>query len=97
MTMTEELSHEEVKRYSRHLIMPEIAGAYKQHAPLFDPLLPLDGGHVAVAVYERLRSRGGERYYADVGKLLPIVYAVVFILITVGVAALYLDITDPVI
>ncbi len=24
MTMTEELSHDEIKRYSRHLIMPEV-------------------------------------------------------------------------
>ncbi len=61
------------------------------------PLLPLDGGHVAIAVYERIRSIGGERYYADVGKLLPMVYAVVFVLISVGLAALYLDITDPII
>jgi membrane-associated protease RseP (regulator of RpoE activity) len=61
------------------------------------PLLPLDGGHVAVAVYERIRSIGGQRYYADVSKLLPMVYAVVFVLISVGLAALYLDITDPII
>jgi membrane-associated protease RseP (regulator of RpoE activity) len=60
------------------------------------PLLPLDGGHVAVATYERLRSRGGRRYHADVGKLVPLTYAVVLVLITVGVAAIYLDIADPV-
>ncbi len=60
------------------------------------PLLPLDGGHVAVATYERLRSRGGRRYHADVGKLVPLTYAVVLVLITIGVAAIYLDISDPV-
>ena len=32
------------------------------------PLLPFDGGHVAIAVYERLRSRRGRRYHADVAK-----------------------------
>lgn len=61
------------------------------------PLLPLDGGHVALAVYERARSRNGQRYHADVAKLLPLVYMVVFVLLSVGLAALYLDITDPVI
>ena len=40
------------------------------------PMLPLDGGHVAIAVYERIRTRRGQPYYqADVKKLLPVVYA----------------------
>lgn len=60
------------------------------------PLLPLDGGHVAVATYERLRSRGGRRYHADVGKLVPLTYAVVLVLVVIGVSAIYLDIADPV-
>ena len=29
------------------------------------PLLPLDGGHVAIATYERLRSIGGRRHMVD--------------------------------
>ena len=42
------------------------------------PLLPLDGGHVGIAVYERLRSRKGQpMYHADITKLLPLTYAVV--------------------
>ena len=60
------------------------------------PLLPLDGGHIAVAIYERIRSRKGRRYYADASKLLPLTYAVVFILIVIGVSAIYLDIADPI-
>lgn len=60
------------------------------------PLLPLDGGHVVIAIYERLRSRSGARYHADVAKLLPLTYVVLFVLLSVGVAALYLDIRDPV-
>lgn len=59
------------------------------------PLLPLDGGHVAIATYERIRSRRGRRYTADVAKLLPLTYAVVIVLVLVGVSALYLDITQP--
>ena len=59
------------------------------------PLLPLDGGHVAIAVYERIRSRRGRRYFADVAKLMPLTYAVVMMLILLGVTTLYLDIVDP--
>ena len=60
------------------------------------PLLPLDGGHVVIGTYERLRSRKGRRYHADVAKALPIAYAVVLLMTTVGLAAIYLDIADPI-
>lgn len=59
------------------------------------PLLPLDGGHVAIAVYERLRSRGRRRYHADVARLLPATYAMFIFLIVVGASAFYLDIAHP--
>ncbi|MEA2826442.1 MAG: hypothetical protein QOG43_881 [Actinomycetota bacterium] len=60
------------------------------------PLLPFDGGHIAVATYERLRSRAGRRYHADVGKLMPITAAVVAIMVVLGVTSIYLDIVKPV-
>lgn len=60
------------------------------------PLLPLDGGHMAIATYERLRSRHGRRYHADVSKMMPVALAVIAVLVMIGVSALYLDITDPV-
>ncbi len=42
------------------------------------PMLPLDGGHVAIAVYEKIRStRSRVRYHADVAKLLPYTWALV--------------------
>lgn len=62
------------------------------------PLLPLDGGHAAIAVYERIREamRGGkERYFADVERLMPLAMGVMVLLLTLFSAALYLDITDP--
>jgi membrane-associated protease RseP (regulator of RpoE activity) len=62
------------------------------------PLLPLDGGHVAVATYERVREIGRPgRYHADVYKLIPLTYGVIFVLLTIGVLALYADIFDPVV
>ncbi|MEY2449932.1 MAG: hypothetical protein QOH79_3408 [Acidimicrobiaceae bacterium] len=60
------------------------------------PLLPLDGGHLAIATYERIRSRKGRRYQVDVMKLLPLTYAVVFVLILLGVSTIFLDIVNPI-
>ncbi len=60
------------------------------------PLPPLDGGHAAVAVYERVRSRGGRRYHADMTKLLPLTYAVVMGMVLLGVTSLYLDVVNPI-
>lgn len=60
------------------------------------PMLPLDGGHVAVAVYERIRSRKGRPYHADVAKLTPVAYAFVAFLLVFVASAVYLDITHPV-
>jgi membrane-associated protease RseP (regulator of RpoE activity) len=58
------------------------------------PLLPLDGGHVAIATYERIRSVGGRRHMADAAKLIPLTWAVVTLLVAVAVVALYRDIVD---
>ncbi|MCA1692640.1 MAG: site-2 protease family protein, partial [Actinobacteria bacterium] len=60
------------------------------------PLLPLDGGHIAIATYERIRSRKGRRYQADVTKLLPLTAVVVAALVVLGVSSVWLDIVDPV-
>jgi membrane-associated protease RseP (regulator of RpoE activity) len=60
------------------------------------PLLPLDGGHAAVAIYERIRSRKGRRHMADVSRLLPLTYAVFLFLVLVGASSVYLDIVDPI-
>ena len=60
------------------------------------PLLPLDGGHAAIATYERLRERNGVRYYADVSKLMPFAMAVITVLLFLFASGLYLDVTDPV-
>lgn len=61
------------------------------------PMLPLDGGHVAIAVYERIRTRRGHPYYqADAAKLLPVVYAFMAVLLVVIGSAVFLDITHPV-
>jgi membrane-associated protease RseP (regulator of RpoE activity) len=60
------------------------------------PLLPFDGGHAAIATYERLRSRPGRRYTADVAKMIPVAMTVMMFFVFVLFAGLYLDITRPI-
>jgi membrane-associated protease RseP (regulator of RpoE activity) len=66
------------------------------------PLLPLDGGHVAGALYEgarravaRLRHRP-DPGPTDVARLLPIAYAVSSVLIVMSVLLVYADVVNPV-
>jgi len=61
------------------------------------PLLPLDGGHAAIATYERIRSRKGRApYRADITKLLPLTYAVVLVFGFIGLTTIWLDIVRPI-
>ena len=55
------------------------------------PLPPLDGGHLAVIVYESVTRRS-----VDMRKLIPIAAAVLSFLIVLSIAALYLDIFRPI-
>jgi len=59
------------------------------------PLLPFDGGHAAIATYERLRSRRGKVYRADISKMIPVATTVVALLALLLFTGLYLDITRP--
>jgi membrane-associated protease RseP (regulator of RpoE activity) len=61
------------------------------------PMLPLDGGYVAIATYERLRTRRGKAsYHADINKLAPVVYAFMSVLLVLFACTLYLDIAHPI-
>lgn len=61
------------------------------------PLPPLDGGHVAVATYEKIASAvKGERVQVDMAKILPVAAVVVTVLLFIGLSALWLDIVQPV-
>jgi membrane-associated protease RseP (regulator of RpoE activity) len=60
------------------------------------PLLPFDGGLVAIAVYEKIASSvSGKKVEVDVRKLIPITAAVVAVLLFIGISAMYLDIVRP--
>jgi membrane-associated protease RseP (regulator of RpoE activity) len=61
------------------------------------PLLPLDGGHVAIATYEKIASKvKGRRVMVDVQRLMPITAAVLALLVIMGLTALYLDVVRPI-
>ncbi|WP_421120376.1 M50 family metallopeptidase [Aquihabitans daechungensis] len=62
------------------------------------PLLPFDGGHVAIAVYENIQEKRlhRRRYFADVTRLLPLTYGVVVVLGLLFVSSLYLDVVNPI-
>ncbi len=66
------------------------------------PLLPLDGGHVAGALWEglkrqlaRLRGRP-DPGYVDVAKALPVAYSVSVVLLGVSLLLIYADIVKPI-
>ena len=57
------------------------------------PLLPLDGGHAAVAIYERIASKFKKReVQADFKKLMPIAVVVIGIMVLFSLTSLWLDI-----
>ncbi|WP_182976896.1 M50 family metallopeptidase [Arthrobacter cheniae] len=66
------------------------------------PLLPLDGGHVAGALWEGLRRTIARVFKRpdpgpfDMAKLLPLTYAVAILLMGMGVLLIYADIVKPV-
>lgn len=66
------------------------------------PLPPLDGGHIAVVLYERVRDafrrlRGlGPGAPADYEKLMPLTYVMAAVLLGVGVLVMAADVVNPV-
>jgi membrane-associated protease RseP (regulator of RpoE activity) len=68
----------------------------------FIPLLPLDGGHIAGALYEglkrawaRLRGRP-DPGYVDTARMLPVAYAVGGLILVSGVVLILADLIDPI-
>jgi len=66
------------------------------------PLLPLDGGHIAGALYEAAR-RGVARLlkrpdpgFVDVAKLLPVGYVMAGIIVLASIVLIYADIVAPI-
>lgn len=60
------------------------------------PVLPFDGGHAAIATYERLRSRRGQApYRADITKMIPVAMTMIAVLAMLFLTGVYLDFAKP--
>jgi membrane-associated protease RseP (regulator of RpoE activity) len=60
------------------------------------PVLPFDGGHAAIATYERLRTRRGQPpYRADITKMIPLAMTMMALLVMLFLTGFYLDIVKP--
>jgi len=81
-----------------------LAGGLNMALFLFNllPLLPLDGGHAAGAIYEGLRRQSAKLRRlpdpgpADTAKMLPFAYSVAILLIGLSMLLLYVDVVNPV-
>jgi len=66
------------------------------------PLLPLDGGHIAVVIWERIRAwfarlrRQPDPGMVDYRKLVPLSFSVFLVLVVFGVLLILADIVNPV-
>jgi membrane-associated protease RseP (regulator of RpoE activity) len=66
------------------------------------PLLPLDGGHIAGALWEGLKRgvakliRRPDPGYVDVAKALPLTYAMAIVFIVMGALLIYADLVNPI-
>lgn len=56
------------------------------------PIFPLDGGRVAVGLYEGVRGLRRRDYRVDIAKLLPVMYAGLALVLFVGLSSMFLDI-----
>jgi membrane-associated protease RseP (regulator of RpoE activity) len=66
------------------------------------PLLPLDGGHVAIALWDGARRSWAKLFHrppppqVDAAKLVPVTYVVVIALIVMGAVLIIADLVNPV-
>ncbi len=66
------------------------------------PLLPMDGGHVAVVIWERIRAwlarlrRRPDPGLVDYRKLVPLSFSIFLVLTVVGMMLILADIVNPV-
>lgn len=99
----ETVSHESFPVQEKTVFLVLLIASFNLFIGLFNfiPLLPLDGGHIAGALWEALR-RGFARLrgrpdpgYVDVAKLLPIAYCVAGVLLVMGVVLIVGDLVVP--
>lgn len=81
-----------------------ILGSVNLFVALFNfiPLLPLDGGHIAGAIYEALKRLGARLLkrpdpgFVDTAKMLPVAYVVGGAILISGIVLILADVIDPI-
>ncbi|HEU5037084.1 MAG TPA: site-2 protease family protein [Nocardioides sp.] len=99
----ETVSHEDFPFAEKAVFLLMLIAGFNFFIGMFNfiPLLPLDGGHIAGALWEALRRafarlRGRpDPGYVDVAKLLPIAYCVAGVLLVMGVVLIVGDLVVP--
>jgi len=100
----ETASHKEFPVKEKAVVLLMLIAGFNFFIGMFNfiPLLPLDGGHIAGALWEALRRswaslRGRpDPGYVDVARLLPIAYCVAACLLVMGVVLIVGDLVVPV-
>jgi membrane-associated protease RseP (regulator of RpoE activity) len=99
----ETVSHDSFPLTEKAVFLLMLIGGFNFFIGMFNfiPLLPLDGGHIAGALWEAIR-RGFARLrgrpdpgYVDVAKLLPIAYVVASCLIVMSLVLIIGDLVVP--
>jgi membrane-associated protease RseP (regulator of RpoE activity) len=99
----ETVSHQDFPVVDKTVFLLMLIAGFNLFIGLFNfvPLLPLDGGHIAGALWEavrrqlaRLRGRP-DPGYVDVAKLLPVAYTVALVLLVMGVVLIAGDLIVP--
>jgi membrane-associated protease RseP (regulator of RpoE activity) len=100
----ETVSHETFPLQEKTVFLLMLIAGFNFFIGMFNfiPLLPLDGGHIAGALYEAVR-RGFARLrkqpdpgYVDVAKLLPVAYVVGSAVLVMGVVLIVGDLVVPI-
>ncbi|MEO3874590.1 site-2 protease family protein [Nonomuraea sp. B12E4] len=84
-------------------IFVNLLGGFNLAIGMFNliPLLPLDGGHIAGGLWEGIKRayakvmRRPEPRYVDIAKVLPLTYAVAFVMIIMAGLLVYADLVNP--
>ncbi|QZY28095.1 M50 family metallopeptidase [Nocardioides coralli] len=99
----ETVSHEGFPALEKTIFLLMLIAGFNFFIGMFNfvPLLPLDGGHIAGALFEAVR-RGVARLtgrpdpgYVDVAKLLPVAYVMASVLLVLGVVLIIGDLVVP--
>ena len=99
----EVVSNEEFDPVEKTVFLVSLIAGFNFFIGMFNfvPLLPLDGGHIAGALWEGLR-RGAARLtgrpdpgYVDVARLLPVAYVMAAAMLVMGVVLIVADLVVP--